>query len=66
MTEKALSYAFPVTVELTGVLILILGIAVEITTKADLGHYLISIGSCLIAVGSILWSKIFRPKRAKA
>jgi len=63
MTEKALSYAFPVAVELTGIFILILGIAVEIATGAELGHYIISVGSCLIAIGSVLWAKVFRLKR---
>jgi hypothetical protein len=60
MTEKALSIAIPVSIELAGIFILIIGIAVEISTRAELGHYIMSIGSCLIAVGSIIWSKIMK------
>ena len=60
MTEKALSYALPIAVELTGIFILILGIAVEISTGADYGHVIISFGSAIIAVGSILWAKIMK------
>jgi hypothetical protein len=60
MTEKALSYAFPVAVELTGIFILILGIAVEISTGGDIGHVIISFGSAIIAVGSIIWAKIMK------
>jgi len=60
MTEKALSYALPIAIELTGIFILILGIAVEITTGADVGHTIISFGSAIIAVGSIIWAKIMK------
>jgi hypothetical protein len=62
MSVKALSYALPVAIELAGVFILIIGIAVEISTGAELGHYIISIGSCLIAIGSVVWSKVFKLK----
>jgi hypothetical protein len=60
MTEKALSYAFPVAIELTGIFILILGIAVEITTGADYGHLIITLGSAIISIGSIIWAKIMK------
>ena len=60
MGEKALSYAVPLSLELAGIFILIIGIAVEISTYADIGYQLISIGSVLISVGSIIWGKIFR------
>jgi hypothetical protein len=62
MSVKALSYALPVAIELAGIFILIIGIAVEISTRAELGHYIMSVGSCLIAVGSVIWSKIFKLK----
>jgi FtsH-binding integral membrane protein len=60
MTEKALSIAIPVSIELAGIFILIIGIAVEISTGADIGHVLISVGSAVIACGSILWAKIMK------
>lgn len=60
-----MSYAFPVAVELTGIFILILGIAVEISTGADVGHVIISLGSAIVAVGSIIWAKIMKLKSGK-
>jgi hypothetical protein len=60
MTEKALSYALPIAIELTGIFILILGIAVEITTGADYGHVIITFGSIIISLGSIIWAKIMK------
>jgi len=41
------------SVELIGIFTLILGITVEVATGADLGHYIISVGSCLIAIGNL-------------
>lgn len=66
MTEKALSYALPVAIELAGIFILIIGIAVEISTGAEVGNYIISIGSTLMAVGSLIWAKILKLKGKQA
>jgi len=60
MAENPLTYAFPVTVEFVGILIVILGIAIELTTGGDIGYMCISIGSALIALGSLIWSKIMK------
>ena len=65
MSEKALSYAIPLSFELAGIFILVIGVAVEVVTQADLGYQLISIGSTLIAAGSIIWGKIFKLKESK-
>ena len=64
MSEEALSYAVPIAIELAGIFIVIMGIAIELTTKADIGHLIISAGSAIIAIGSVIWSKIFRLKSA--
>jgi hypothetical protein len=63
--NEVLVFSIPVAVELTGIFILILGIAVEISTGGEIGHILISVGSSVIAAGSILWSKILKPKGKK-
>ena len=60
MTGKPLAYAFPISVELCGVFFIIIGIAIELSTGADLGYMLISLGSCLVALGSLIWSKIMK------
>jgi len=64
-SSKSISYAIPLSIELAGIFILIIGVAVEIVTQADIGHNIISIGSVLISVGSIIWGKIFRLKGDK-
>ena len=61
--EKAVSYAIPLAMELTGIFILVIGVTVELITQADLGHFLISTGSTIIAAGSVIWGKIFKLKR---
>jgi hypothetical protein len=65
MAEGALSYAIPVSIELAGIFVLLIGIAVEISTGGDIGHILISVGSAVIAVGSVLWAKILKLKGKK-
>jgi hypothetical protein len=65
MAEGALSYAIPVSIELAGIFVLLIGIAVEISTGGDIGHILISVGSAVIAVGSVLWAKILKVKGKK-
>jgi len=58
-----LEYAFPLSIELAGIFMLVVGIAVELSTGADFGHVIISIGSCVIALGSVIWAKILGGKR---
>jgi len=58
-----ISYAIPIAVELAGMFLLVLGISIELTTQADIGHTLISVGSVLITAGSIIFGKLLRKKR---
>jgi len=48
----------PLIVELSGISITSAGIGIEVAMQADLGFFLISLGSLLIAFGGILWSKL--------
>ena len=52
--------ALAVAVELIGILLIIAGIVVEVATGAGLGHIIISVGSALVAAGSVLWGKLAR------
>jgi len=63
MGDDPLSYAIPIAIEFAGVFILLLGIAVELSTGADLGYLLISFGSTIITAGSVVWAKIVKGKR---
>ena len=65
MGDGPISYAIPVAIEFAGMFLLILGVSVELTTQADIGHALISIGSVLITGGSIIWGKLIQTRKKK-
>ena len=65
MGDGPISYAIPVAIELAGMFLLVLGVSVELTTQADIGHMLISVGSVLITAGSIIWGKLIPPRKKK-
>lgn len=60
-----MSYALPISIELAGILFLVMGIVVEIVTRAELGYILISVGSAFIAIGSLIWAKVFKVSKMK-
>jgi len=49
-----------VSVEAFGIGVVLAGILVEVVYNADVGNLLITIGSCLIALGGFLWSKVYK------
>jgi hypothetical protein len=50
----------PITLELAGVAAIGVGIGVELATQADIGWAIVTIGSCLVAIGGIIWGKFMR------
>jgi len=58
--HEELSIAVPIAIELTGIIAIAIGVAVELTTKADIGYIAISIGGILIAIGEFVWAKVLR------
>jgi len=50
----------PVVIELTGISAIGAGIGVELATHADIGWAMITIGSCLVAIGGVIWGKFIR------
>ncbi len=48
---------FPVILEVVGVSAIGVGIGVELATGADIGWATITIGSCLVAIGGVIWCK---------
>ena len=50
----------PITLELVGVASIGAGIGVELATHADIGWAAVTIGSCLVAIGSVIWGKFAR------
>jgi hypothetical protein len=50
----------PVALELIGIATIGVGIGVELATHADVGWGLVTTGSCLVAVGGVIWGKFTR------
>ena len=50
----------PVVIELTGISAIGAGIGVELASHADIGWAMITIGSCLVAIGGVIWGKFIR------
>ncbi len=53
----------PVAIELTGITAIGIGIGVELATHADVGWAMVTIGSCLVAIGGVMWGKFIRGGR---
>jgi len=63
VSDGPVAYAVPLAVEIAGMFLVAVGVAVEIATGAELGHVLISTGSAAIAGGSVLWAKVLRGRK---
>ncbi len=50
----------PITIELVGVAAIGTGIGVELATHAEIGWVLVTTGSCLVAIGGVIWGKFMR------
>lgn len=57
MSKKKL---IPVALELAGISAISAGIGVEMVTHADVGWAIVTIGSCLVAIGGVIWGKFIR------
>jgi len=52
-----------ITLELVGITAIGTGIGVELITGADVGLVVVTIGSCLVAAGGVIWGKFIRRSR---
>ena len=50
----------PIALELVGIAAIGVGIGVELATHADIGWAIVTTGSCLVAVGGVIWGKFMR------
>ncbi len=50
----------PIALELVGIAAIGIGIGVELATHADIGWAVVTAGSCLVAIGSVIWGKFMR------
>lgn len=55
--------AIPIALELIGIATIGAGIGVELVMGAHIGLVVITIGSCLLAVGGVIWGKFMRGGR---
>ncbi len=53
----------PIIIEVVGVAAIGIGIGVELATHADIGWAIVTIGSCLVAIGGVIWGKFIRGGR---
>ena len=47
----------PILIELTGIAAIGVGVGIELATKADVGWVVMTIGSCFVAIGGVIWGK---------
>jgi hypothetical protein len=52
----------PITIELVGIAAIGAGIGVELATHADIGWAMVTTGSCLVAIGGVIWGKFTRKR----
>jgi hypothetical protein len=50
----------PIALEVTGIAAIGVGIGVELATHANIGWTIVIIGSCLVAIGGVIWGKFIR------
>ena len=50
----------PITLEIVGIAAIGAGIGVELATHADIGWAIVTVGSCLVAIGGVIWGKFVR------
>ena len=62
MSKKKL---ISIAIELVGIAAIGAGIGVEIVTHADVGWTIVTIGSCLVAIGGVIWGKFIRQESGR-
>ena len=56
MSKKLL----PISLEVAGIAAIGVGIGVELASHADIGWAVVTTGSCLVTIGSVIWGKFMR------
>ncbi len=54
---------FPIILEVIGIAAIGVGIGVELAAHADIGWATVTTGSCLVAIGGVIWGKFMRRER---
>ncbi len=54
------SMLIAIVTELFGIAAVGTGIGIELATHADVGWATVTVGSCLVAIGGVIWGKFIR------
>jgi len=55
-----LTKTLAIALETVGCIVVLTGIAVEVSLRAPLGYILITSGACIVAVGAMVFAKLMR------
>ena len=55
-----LSKTLAIALETVGCVIILTGIAIEVSLRAPLGYVLITSGACIVAFGGMIFAKLLR------
>ncbi len=55
-----LTKTLAIALETVGCVIILTGIAIEVSLRAPLGYILITSGACIVAVGGMIFAKLVR------
>jgi len=63
---KAATKTLAIALEAVGCSIIAAGIAIEVSIKAPIGYIAITAGALAVAVGSMVWAKIYKERRDRS
>ena len=58
MSKKLL----PITLKIVGIVAIGVGIGIELAAHANIGWVVVTTGSCLVAIGGVIWGKFMRER----
>ena len=50
----------PISIEVVGIASIGVGIGIELAARATIGWVAVTTGSCLVAIGGVIWGKFMR------
>ena len=50
----------PISIEIVGIAVIGVGIGIELAAHANIGWVVVTTGSCLVAIGGVIWGKFMR------
>ena len=63
---KGVTKTLAIALEAVGCSVIAAGIAIEVSIKAPIGYIAITAGALAVAVGSMVWAKIYKERRDRS